>query len=110
MEIDGKCHCGAISWSADLDPESVYICHCSDCQTLSGSSFRTVAIVPADTFRMSGEPRIYIKSAESGNRRIQAFCPDCGTPLYSTNADGQPESYALRVGTCSQRDLLVPRL
>jgi hypothetical protein len=43
MKIDGSCHCDRISFEAEVDPATVVICHCTDCQTLSGSAFRTVA-------------------------------------------------------------------
>ena len=32
MHIDGGCHCGNITYEADIDPEAVSICHCADCQ------------------------------------------------------------------------------
>ena len=90
MKIDGRCHCGFISYEAEADPEKTLICHCTDCQTLSGSAFRTVALTRENTFRLlSGEPKTYIKTGESGTRRIQAFCPHCGTPIYSAPA-GEP--------------------
>lgn len=44
MKIDGRCHCGYISYEAEINPETVVICHCTDCQTLSDSAFRTVAL------------------------------------------------------------------
>ena len=28
---------------------------------------------------LSGEPKVYVKVGESGNRREQTFCADCGT-------------------------------
>ena len=40
MKIDGRCHCGYITYEADIDPDKTLICHCTDCQTLSGSAFR----------------------------------------------------------------------
>ncbi len=40
MQIDGACHCGNIAFEAEVDPETVRICHCTDCQTMSGSLFR----------------------------------------------------------------------
>jgi hypothetical protein len=43
MRIAGSCHYGAIKYEADIDPAQVCICHCTGCQTLSGSAFRTVA-------------------------------------------------------------------
>ena len=109
MKISGECHCGAITFEAELDPEQVGICHCSDCQTLSASAFRTIAIVNADQFRLTrGTPKEYIKTADSGNRRIQAFCPDCGTGLYAASAVGKPDRINLRTGAIKQRDMLVP--
>ena len=38
MKIDGACHCEAIAFEADVNPESVVICHCTDCQTMSGTA------------------------------------------------------------------------
>ena len=84
MHVDGRCHCGRITYEAEIDPAQVMICHCTDCQMLTGSAYRVNVRAPAASFRMlSGEPRIYVKTAESGNKRLHAFCPDCGTPVYS---------------------------
>ena len=43
MKIDGSCHCGNITYTAEIDPENVGLCHCTDCQTLSGSAARVFA-------------------------------------------------------------------
>ncbi len=110
MIIDGGCHCGLIRYEARIDPDAVAICHCTDCQTLSGTAFRVVVPAPAEGFRLtSGEPQTYVKTAESGNRRVQAFCPECGTPVYSTSPTDR-KSYSLRVGTIRQRAELAPRV
>jgi hypothetical protein len=111
MKIDGGCHCGFIKYEAEAEPEQAAICHCTDCQTLSGSAFRTVVPVSSDAFRMTaGEPTIYIKTADSGNQRQQAFCPKCGSPIFSAPPDAGPKVYMIRVGTIRQRDRFVPRL
>ena len=109
MHIDGGCHCGFIRYEAEIDPEAVGICHCTDCQTLSGSAFRTVVSAKKDGFKMlGGQPKIYIKTAESGNKRAQAFCPECGTPIYSS-APTDPQVFGLRVGSVRQRAQLRPK-
>jgi hypothetical protein len=109
MRIEGACHCGHIAFEAEVDPETVRICHCTDCQTSSGSLFRANIQAAGETFRMlRGEPKIYIKTAESGNRRAQAFCAECGTGLYSTSPTN-PVSYVLRVGVIAQRAAFRPR-
>ncbi len=28
MQIDGRCHCGHVTYQADIDPQRVSICHC----------------------------------------------------------------------------------
>jgi hypothetical protein len=109
MKIDGGCHCGHITYEAEVDPEKVTVCHCTDCQRLSGSAFRTVVPAPREAFALlTGQPKIYIKTAESGSKRAQAFCPECGTPIYSA-AVGDAPAYSIRVGTIRQRAELPPK-
>ncbi|MGI9626194.1 MAG: GFA family protein, partial [Longimicrobiales bacterium] len=110
MKIEGACHCGEIRYEAEVDPEKVALCNCTDCQTLSGSAFRVNVFVDESNLRfLSGDPVEYVKTGESGNQRAQAFCGVCGTGLYATSAGEGPRVYGLRVGTSSQRDQLVPK-
>lgn len=110
MKIDGCCHCGYINYEAEIDPENVLICHCTDCQTLTGSAFRTAALTQKDGFNLlSGELKTYVKTSESGTKRLQTFCPECGSPIYSTSEDDGPKVYSIRVGTSRQRNELVPQ-
>jgi hypothetical protein len=109
MKIEGGCHCGNITYTAEVDPEKVGICHCTDCQTLSGSAFRTSVPAPKDGFHIrTGHPKIYVKTAESGTKRAQAFCPECGTSIYSS-AVSDPQVFNIRVGTTRQRTELRPK-
>lgn len=109
MQIDGRCHCGRLSYTAKIDPGTVLICHCTDCQSLSGSAFRTLAFAEEGTFVLSGVPRVYVKTNDSGSRRQLYFCPECGTPICSSNLGEGPKAYAIRVGTIRQRAELTPR-
>jgi hypothetical protein len=114
MKIDGSCHCGAIRYEAEIDPEGASICHCTDCQALTGSAFRVTVATSEDRFRLTaGRPRVYVKTtADSGAKRLQAFCGDCGSPIYATSgeppADGSPRRFGLRVGTIRQRPAIRP--
>ena len=110
MKIDGGCHCGEITYEAEIDPEKVGICHCTDCQALSASVFRTFLPVPEDNFRiLSGEPKIYVKTGDSGAKREQSFCPECGSAIYSTSAGEGPKVYNIRLSTARQRAELTPK-
>lgn len=110
MKVDGACHCGFITFEAEIDPEKTTVCHCTDCQTLSGAPYRASIPTAPDKFRLlSGEPAIYVKTAESGNKRVQAFCPKCGSPLYATTFNDPTAILNIRAGVISQRDQLVPK-
>ncbi len=88
MKIDGSCQCGAITFEAEIDPKQVNICHCTDCQAFSGSAFRVSVPAAAKDFKLlSGEPKAYVKTAESGNKRVQMFCPTCGSHLYTVPSE-----------------------
>jgi hypothetical protein len=106
MKVQGRCHCGAITYEAEVEPGTVSVCHCLDCQTLTGSAFRANIAAPAAGFRiLTGTPRQYIKMGDSGARRVHAFCESCGSPVYSS-AVHDPATYSLRVGALTQRDAL----
>ena len=110
MKIEGGCHCGALAFEADANPNNVTLCHCTDCQSLSGSAFRTVLPVRAEKFKMvRGEPRIYVKRGESGAERPQAFCAECGTQIYGTGVGDAAAVIGIRVGTTKQRSELAPK-
>ena len=67
VKIDGRCHCGLITFEAEIDSEKVWLCHCTDCQTLSGSAFRTAAPTRKGAFTLlSGEVKTYVKIGSSG--------------------------------------------
>ena len=86
------------------------ICHCGDCQTLSGAPYRASVPAKAGNFRLiRGTPKLYVKTAESGNKRAQAFCADCGSSIYSSDAVDNPAVYMLRVGAIKQREQLHPK-
>ena len=111
MKVEGACHCGLVTFAAEVDPESAAICHCSDCQALSGSAFRTSVRSREGSFELrTGTPTLYIKTtADSGHPREHAFCPRCGTPIYATSVGEGPKVHSLRVGTLRPRPGLAPR-
>ena len=49
MKVEGACLCGYIAIEGEVDPDKVTVCHCTDCQTSSGSAFRVSIPVPGGT-------------------------------------------------------------
>jgi hypothetical protein len=87
VKIDGGCHCGSITFEAEIDPAGVGVCHCTDCQQLTGTAFTTFVFAPRAGFKLlSGTPKVYLKTGSSGAKRAQAFCPECGSRIYASAA------------------------
>jgi hypothetical protein len=98
MNVEGRCHCGAIQFQATVDPQASFICHCLDCQTVSGSAFRLNVSASAEGFWDSKlEPQICWKffrfSGLVGD--VTAWAPT-GSPLFAT---GQAKLHACRDST-----------
>lgn len=113
MQIDGACHCGEVAFEAEVDPADLTLCHCTDCQAMSGAAFRTNIRCAAESFRLvRGTPRIYLRPAESGAVRAHGFCGNCGSHIYSRAADetggGETGPYSLRTGVIRQRAAFTP--
>ncbi len=54
MHIDGGCHCGRVTYEAQIDPAEISLCHCTDCQELTGTGYRVSAIISKADFRLTG--------------------------------------------------------
>lgn len=111
METTGACFCEAIAYRVDLDLQRIGICHCRDCQILSGSAFRLAALVSPASFQITkGEPKAFDKKAESGRVRRLLFCGDCGSHLASLPSDpGAAGAFvSLRIATSKDFASLKP--
>lgn len=110
MKIDGQCHCGRVTYEAEIDPDRVSICHCTDCQALTGTAYRVSVGARREDVRLTGQPpKVYEKLGDSGHKRFQYFCPECGSPLFTTGEAEQAETWGIRWGSIRQRAELTPR-
>lgn len=110
MHITGACHCGHVTYEAELDPKRVSICHCTDCQTLSGSPYRVTAVVAETDLKITGnQPKLYRKIAESGRGRRQYFCPECGSQLFVNGEGEAAKIWGIRWGSIDQRSEIRPQ-
>ena len=111
MQVEGSCHCDQITFRSEVDPEEVEICHCTDCQSLSGSAFHTIVPAVMGTFEItSSKLKKYTKTADDGAERVQSFCPECGSPICSSPPEGTEGVLRVRIGALKQRDQLIPKM
>jgi len=110
MKIDGACHCGHVAYEAEVDPGQVSLCHCTDCQALTGSAFRVTVLTARESVRLTAQaPKLYTRTGDNGRRRLQYFCPECGTPLFTTGEGAEAEEWGIRWGSIRQRENLPPK-
>ncbi|MFC0542445.1 GFA family protein [Kutzneria chonburiensis] len=104
----GHCLCGAISYSYDAEPVLTVLCHCDDCQRHTGSAFSENILVPQDSLRITGVPKVYnTVGSENGHVRDRLFCGDCGTPIFTVMRE-RPEIIIVKAGTLDDRSGVRP--
>jgi len=97
--MTGGCLCGAVRYECSGEPVLALLWHCRECERQSVSAYATGVRVPAASFRVTrGEPKLYVKTSDSGNQVTRAFCPECGCMLF-LQVSARPDLVGIRVGT-----------
>jgi hypothetical protein len=107
--LRGGCLCGGVTYEALAEPAITGHCYCVDCRKASGTSHCTHIAVRADGVRLTGSMSSYRRAADSGNIVERYFCPNCGAPLYSTNA-AMPGLMFLRASSLDDPDQITPQM
>lgn len=109
MPLSGGCRCGAVCYVIsrdDLPP--VYGCHCSACQSGSGSAFSEQAVIHDASIEASGPVLNYQFTRPDGRLGHLRLCAECYTRLWSTN-DALPGVALVRAGTLDRSQELIPK-
>ena len=107
MTIEGGCRCGAVRYKVALDSlPRTYACHCTDCQTWSGSAFSQQAVIPESAIEVSGPIVLYEFANPSGHVSRQRMCGICHTRIFNTNSV-RPGIAVIRAGTLDRSNELV---
>ncbi len=105
---EGGCECGAVRYVISGDPVVIYACHCTICQTQSGSAFGLAMRVHLEDFTISdGKLKSFQRTAESGQVFTNSFCPECGTRIHH-HASKAPNHLSLKPGTLDDTSWLQP--
>jgi hypothetical protein len=106
----GGCACGAIRYEATSEPIVESHCQCRDCQKRSGTGHGSYLVFPqrADV-RITGEATNWRVAGDSGNEKIHAFCPTCGSPVYLTFV-AMPDLIAVHAASLDDPGRFKPRM
>lgn len=84
--ISGSCLCGSVSYVCLKAPVWSVNCHCSACQKLSGAPYVSAFSVPTDSFGLTGDTTIFLRSSDAGHVVTTTHCATCGTRVFAQSA------------------------
>jgi hypothetical protein len=101
LPFTGGCACGAIRYECSAEPNSMFKCHCRDCQRATGGASSCVIIVPADSFKLTrGSPRYHFTASAAIGHHKRGFCSECGSRLTGgENREGTSGVIGINVGS-----------
>lgn len=108
MVHTGRCLCEAVTISIDSDPIGARTCLCRDCQKFGGGNGTTNAFFTSESITHSGELSWFESIADSGNTTWRAFCPKCGSHVF-TRGSARPDLSGVRVSILDDRNLVAPQ-
>lgn len=94
----GGCACGAIRYEISGEPIFSNDCQCRDCQRESGTGHGSHLSFRRDGVKLEGKAVLWDMVADSGNVKTRAFCPTCGSPVYTTFA-AMPDVFTVRAAS-----------
>jgi hypothetical protein len=107
-QISGGCLCDAVRYRATAAPRVAVKCYCADCRRTSGTGHAVHVVMPASALEIAGTVSTYSNAADSGSTIARAFCPTCGTIVYSLNSS-MPGSISLRGSTLDDVNEISPQ-
>ena len=106
---EGGCACGKVRYRLNREPMFVHCCHCTSCQTETGSAFAINALIESEQVEtLQGAPEPIMTPTESGLGQQVWRCPDCKVALWSNYGGANDIIRFVRVGTLDRPGALPP--
>lgn len=88
-KLSGSCLCGKVTYTLNNDFKRFYLCHCRQCQKITGSAHVAHLFTDPDNIQwLSGQT--LLKRFESPQRDFtKVFCNECGCGLPFVNKSGK---------------------
>lgn len=107
--LEGGCACGQVRYRLTAPPMFVHCCHCTSCQTETGSAFVINALIESNRVEtVKGAPEPVMTPSESGRGQQIWRCPACRVALWSNYGGATDVLRFVRVGTLDAPAALPP--
>jgi hypothetical protein len=106
----GGCACGAIRFHIAAEPLFQNHCQCRDCQHKSGTGHGSyLTFADRKTVKLEGKAKHWDIAGDSGNVKVRAFCPECGSPVYMT-FKAMPDLFTVHAASLDDPSRYKPQL
>jgi hypothetical protein len=106
----GGCACGAIRYETSSEPIVENHCRCRDCRKRSGTGHGSyLTFLRRADAAIRGEAKNWRVAGDSGNEKVHACCPTCGTPVYLTFV-AMPDLIAVHAGSLDEPSRFRPQM
>lgn len=103
----GGCLCGAVRYRVTAEPETLYACHCTDCQRRNGAAFALSLVVRREAVEATGETKFYAVTLADGRIKQNRACARCATRLWGESLKS-PAFVIIQPGTLDDTTWLRP--
>ena len=101
--LAGGCQCGRVRYTAVVENDDAYLCHCRMCQRATGGFAAAFVNVAMDGLTWQREPDWY----QSSPIAHRPFCSACGTPLGFAFLEGA-QGIDITLGSFDDPSAFVP--
>jgi hypothetical protein len=109
QEHEGGCACGEVRYRLIGAPMFVHCCHCTSCQTETGSAFVLNALIESGRVEtIAGTPEPVMIPSASGRGQQVWRCPACRIALWSNYGGANDLLRFVRIGTLDDPGALPP--
>ena len=105
----GGCLCGAVRYVCEKPPLSQFLCHCHDCQKVTGAPVAPGFMVMKADVKISGEYSEHTQLAASGRHMVRKFCSDCGSRVFEESL-GMDDIYMFNTGSLDDQSVFKPEI
>jgi len=106
----GGCACGAVRYEISSEPVFSNHCQCRDCQRKSGTGHGSYMTFPSrEAVKLTGTATHWNIIADSGDVKMRAFCPTCGSPVYQVY-EAMPDIFTIHAASLDDPGRFKPQV
>ncbi|NRB37133.1 MAG: GFA family protein [Pseudomonadales bacterium] len=108
-KFEGGCLCGEVRYSCSEQPMSQFICHCTECQKITGSPVSPGFMVNKSDVKVTGNYSEHKIAAASGREMLRKFCSICGSRVFEESL-GMADIYMFNAGSLDDQSVFEPEV